>query len=204
MSTQVFPALPGLAWPVKRSEIWATRAPQAISGKETRIADWSYPRHEWTLGYDVLRQGTRTAGTFTEFAQLDAFFNERQGQFDSFLYTDPDDCSVAGQGIGSGDGVTTTFQLARSFGGFIEPIFAPNTVSHVYVNGVDPADWTVSSWGSVPPGVVTFSSAPGAGQAITATFTYYFPCRFSADQMDFEKFMASLWSAKSVKFRSIK
>jgi uncharacterized protein (TIGR02217 family) len=203
MSTQVFPSLPGLAWPVKRSELWKTRAPEAISGKETRIADWSYPRHEWTLGFDLLRQGTRTAGIFTELAQLDGFFNERQGQFDSFLYTDPDDCSVTAQAIGTGDGSTTSFQLVRAFGGFVEPIFAPNVVSHIYVNGVDPGGWTVSYWGSATPGIVTFGAAPAA-QPITADFTYYFPCRFSADQMDFAKFMATLWSAKAVKFRSIK
>lgn len=211
MSTQVFPALAGLGWDVKRSQIWKTRAQEAIGGKETRLADWSYPRWEWELTFDFLRQAganmqaaTFAGSTYAEFATLAGFFNLRQGQFDSFLYTEPDDNTVAAQAIGTGDGTTTTFQLVRAFGGFVEPIFAPNTVSHVYRAGTDHSDWTVSNWGSATPGIVTFSPAPTSGQAITADFTYYFPCRFSADQLDFEKFMAAIYQGKSVKFRSIK
>ncbi len=204
MSTQVFPSLAGLGWNVSRSEIWKTRNQQSIGGKETRLADWSYPRHQWTLTFDFLRQGTLSGASYAEFAEVAAFFDLRSGMYDSFLYRDADDNAVTGQGIGTGDGTTTSFQLARAFGGFAEPILAPDVVSHVYRAGTDHSDWTVAAWGSSTPGVVTFSAAPGAGQAITADFTYYFPCRFAADQLDFEKFMAALYQLKKVSFVSIK
>jgi uncharacterized protein (TIGR02217 family) len=184
MSTSVFPTLAGLGWSVTRREVWKTRSQEAISGKETRIADWSYPRHQWSLGFDFLRQG----------------------MFDSFLYGDADDNAVTGQAIAAGDGATTSFAFVRSFGGFVEPILAPNTVSHVYLNGVaqSPSSYTVNGWGSTAPGTLVFGTPPGSGVAIAADFSFYFPCRFAADQMDFEKFMASLYAAKKVSFVSLK
>jgi uncharacterized protein (TIGR02217 family) len=205
MSTQVFPSLPGVTFPVDRTEIWSTIPQVATSGKETRLALWSYPRHRWEFGFDVLRQGTVNGSAYTEFSQLDGFFNSRYGAFDSFLYQDTDDYSVTAQPINVGDGVTTSFQLVRTFGGFVEPILAPWTVSNVYLNGVNQASgWTVSSWGSTTPGVLTFSVAPTAGVSITATFTYYFPVRFVDDEMTFSRFMNLLYSNKKVAIISLK
>ena len=205
MSNAVFPTLAGLGWSIKRAPQFKTRKQVSISGKETAIADMAYPRWEWELTFNVLRQGTRGQSTFSEMSDLVGFYNERQGGFDTFLYQDQDDNSVTGQALGEGDGTTTAFQLVRSFGGFVEPVLAPNAVSAVYLNGVkQTSGYAVSSWGATSPGVVTFTSAPGAGVAVTADFTFYFPCRFVDDTMSFEKFMATLYSAKSVKFQSIK
>jgi len=120
MSASVFPVLAGLGWSVTRREMWKTRRQEAVSGKETRIADWSYPRHQWTLNFDFLRQGALSGASYAEFAQLAGFFNLRQGMFDSFLYADADDNSVTGQGIATGDGATRTFAFVRGFGGFTE------------------------------------------------------------------------------------
>ncbi len=206
MSNSVFPALAGLGWSMTRREMWKTRTQEAISGKETRIADWSYPRHQWSLGFDFLRQGALSGTSYAEFASLAGFFNLRQGSFDSFLYADADDNTVSAQGLGTGDGTTTSFQLVRSFGGFVEPIFAPHTVSTVYLNGVAQSggSYSVNAWGSATPGTIVFTGAPGNGVAVTADFSFYFPCRFAADQLDFEKFMASLYQLKKIEFLSLK
>lgn len=206
MSNSVFPTLAGLGWSVTRREIWKTRAQEAISGKETRIADWSYPRHQWTLGFDFLRQGALSGAAYAEFAALAGFFNLRQGAYDSFLFSDADDNAAAGQGLGTGDGATTSFALARAFGGFVEPIAAPNAVSAVYLNGVaqSPSSYAVNAWGAAAPGTIVFNAAPAAGAAVSADFSFYFPCRFAVDQLDFEKFMAALYQAKKVTFISLK
>ena len=206
MSTSIFPTLAGLGWSVTRREMWKTRTQEAISGKETRIADWSYPRHQWTLGFDFLRQGALSGASYAEFAQLAGFFDLRQGSFDSFLYADADDNAVTGHGLGTGDGTSTSFQLLRGFGGFVEPILAPNVVSAVYLGGVaqSPSSYTVNGWGTSAPGTLVFTAAPASGAVITADFSFSFPCRFAADQMDFEKFMASLYAAKKVSFVSLK
>jgi len=216
MGTALLPSFVGRpAWPVKRSAIWKARTNEAESGKESSFTYWSAPRWQWELTYDGLRQGTRRLGTFAEFAQLVGFFNARSGPVDSFLYQDMDDNAVTGQALGIGDGVTTSFQLVRAFGGFIEPVLAPNAVSKVYLAGVaqSGSSYAVNAWGTTTPGTVVFNAAPGAGAAVSADFSFYFPCRFgtaqssgavAAERMDFEAFMSTLYSAKSVKFVSLK
>lgn len=198
MTNAVFPTLAGLGWNVRRTPQWKTRVQEAISGKEVRIADWSFPRWQWELTYDFLRGDAAHA----EFQALAGFFNQRQGMFDSFLYEDADDNAVAGQQLGLGDGATTNFQLIRTFGGFIEPIIAPNVVSAVYLAGVaqTPGGYSIDA----ATGLLTFTTAPAAGAPVTADFSFYFRCRFSEDSMDFEKFMSQLWQAKKVGFISLK
>lgn len=204
MSVQVFPALPGIAWPVMRTQEWKGRQAENVSGKTVDQSDWSYPRWNWELTFAILRQGSVYGTAYTEMQQLSAFFAGRNGPFDSFLYTDADDNQATAQSIGTGDGVTTTFQLVRSFGGFVEPIYAPNAVSHAYVNGVDPTGWSVSVWGSTTPGRVTFAAPPANGAALSADFSFYFPCRFTMQSLTFEKFLDKMYGGKKVAFRSIK
>lgn len=205
MSTSVLPSLAGLGFEVIRTPIWKTRVQPNVSGKEVRIAEQTYPRWRWDLTYNVLRQGTVHGTAYTELAQLAGFFNARKGRFDSFLYADADDYTVTGQTIGTGNGSATTFQLIRTFGSFIEPVLAPNTVSAVYLNGVQQmSGWSVSNWGSATPGILTFSSPPGNGVAITADLTFYWPCRFEQDEMSFAMMMRALYAGKRVGFISVK
>lgn len=202
MSAAVFPALLGLGWSVKRSEIWVTRSQESVSGKEVRIADWTFPRHEWELTFEHLLQGSLNGQTRADFASLSGFFNLRQGMFDSWLYQDVDDNAVTDQIIAVGDGTTTAFQLIRSFGNFVEPMLAPNVITNVKVaNSVQsPGTYSVDS----TTGILTFNAAPANAAGITATFSYFFRCRFLEDRMDFEKFSSALYLAKSVKFQSLK
>jgi len=230
MSNQVLSLPVGLGWSVKRSPLWKTRKQEAISGKRTTLADWPSPRWQWEVTIDFMRQaGTNQqvasfqGSTYSEFASLAGFFNLRQGAFDSFLYQDPDDnTSATDQAIGTGDGTTAVFQLQRAFGGNVEPILALNALTNVKVAGTAQTLGTASNqfnvtlWGGTylsggatstdNPGTIRFGSSiiPTAGQAITATFSFYFPCRFDDDALSFEKFMAALYSAKSVKFSSQK
>lgn len=209
MSTNVFPSLAGLGWPTSRSPIFKTRRQVNISGKEVRIADWSYPRYKWTLVFNFLRQGAGTfSSSYTEFSQLEGFFEKLLGGWDSFLYADPDDGVVVGQNIAVGNGVTTAFQLQRTFGGASCPILAPNlaTTFNVYLNGVQQpgGNYTVTPWGATNPGLLTFVSPPGNGVLITADFTYYFPCRFDDDTLTFEKVLSFVYDCKKLSFTSIK
>jgi len=208
MSSQIFPSLTGLGWDIERVPMWDNIVQESQSGKETRLSNYTYPRWQWTLQFSALRQGTVHGVAYTEFQQLAGFYNARQGRFDSFLYTDTDDASVTAQALGVGDGTTASFQLVRAWGGFVEPVLAPNVVSKVYVNGVDAggANWSVTSWGNASPGVITFAPGhiPTAGQVITADFTYYWPCRFLDDNMAFNKFISNMYEGKKVSFISLK
>lgn len=200
MTTPVFPTLPGRGWDITRSIEWSTTVQTARSGKETRIGNWTYPVYHWELVYDLLR----ASASYPEFQQLAAFFDTAGGQLGTFLYTDTDDNTATSQQIGIGDGTTTTFQLVRAFGGYVEPIFAPNAISSMTVGGVSTGSYTVAPFGGTSPGLVTFSTPPAPGAAIVASFTFYFPCRFEADKLDFKSFAQAMYSADKVPFRSVK
>jgi len=201
MSTSILPSLVGLGFDVTRTPVWDTTVQQAISGKETRIAKRTYPSWKWELSYSVLRSGA----SYGELQQLAGFFNARQGMFDTFLYQDADDNSVTAQVIGTGDGVTTGFQLIRAFGGFLEPVLAPNAVANVYLNAVrQSSGYSIASWGSTNPGLLTFTTAPTSGVTISVDMTYYWPCRMSEDSVSFSLFMSQYYKAKKFGFVSVK
>ncbi len=200
MSDLVLPSLAGLGFDVVRTPLWDTNIHTTVSGKETRMARQVYPRWKWELTYNVLRSGAQN-----ELQQLAGFFNARKGRFDTFLYRDADDNSATAQALGQGTGSLTTFQLIRDFGGFKEVILAPQTVSAVYINGVaQPTGWSVSTWGTSTPGVITFTSAPADNAVITADFSFYFPCRMSEDSVSFTLFIAQHYRVKKFSFISVK
>jgi uncharacterized protein (TIGR02217 family) len=214
VSTAVFPsasAIPGVTFNVKRTPTFQNRTVIAISGRETRIAEWSLPRYSYELVFEFLR----TEAVFQELQQLAAFYLNRQGGFDSFLFDDVDDDSATAQLIGTGDGSTVQFQLSRAYGKpgqplWVDPIYAPIAVTALTVAGVTKVqgtDYGVGTWqnGVTPPGTVNFlTGAPAVGAPILATFTYYWPCRFAGDTLDFTKFMKTLWLAQKVGFMTIK
>lgn len=132
MGNAIFPTLPGLAWSVTKTPTWKTTIQRSVSGKETRASYQARPIWSFTLSYEVLRGYSG----LTEYQQLVAFFNQRMGAFDSFLFQDGSDSSVSGQNFGTGDGATTQYQLRHSISGWVEPIgYAPSPT--VYVNSND-------------------------------------------------------------------
>ena len=197
MSQAVFPSLPGLTWDRERSPEWSTLLQTSVSGKETAVALWSYPRYTYgNLSYDVLR----SAQAYAELQTLMGFFNQRQGRFDTFLYNDLDDNSITAQQIGVGDGVTTAFQLVRSYGGWTDLIHDINGTPLVYVAGVQQTSgWTLGS-----TGIITFTAAPASSAAITVTFSYYWRCRFTLDKLPFNLAAFQWWELKKLEFITCK
>lgn len=191
MSQAVFPAMPGLKWGVRRSPFWSTSRKTAVSGREYRAANMIYPRYRYRLTYEFLRD--LRAGV-DELRTLVGFFNSRRGSFDSFLFADLDDATASGENFGLGNGSTTQFQLVRTFGGFVEPVYDLNGAPQIYKEGVLQTVTTHYTIGST--GVVTFVTAPANGQALTWTGSYYWRCCFERDSADFEKFLKDLWDLK--------
>lgn len=196
MSGEIFPSLPGLKWGVVKTPMWSTKVQKSASGRELRAAYYSYPDWKFSLSYEVLR-----SGLMSELEEFVGFFNARQGSFDSFLYQDPDDKAVTVQRFGMGDGVTTQFQLVRNYGGYVEPVFATGGTPLVFVNGVLKSP--ISHY-MLSDGLVTFSTAPAVGAALTWTGDFYYRVRFMQDSADFEQFLYQLWSLKKIEFKSFK
>jgi hypothetical protein len=197
------PTIAGLSWSRKKTPRFNTRVASHTSGREVRVALQAYPLYEFEAKYDGLASnGTFNFGALgpNTLQTLMGLFLQLQGQFGTFLYTDPDDNAVTGQFIADGDGVTTAFEMGRTLGGFNEPVSWVTALTNVYLNGV-PQD---SGFALTTPNTLAFTAAPGNGIAISADFSYAFNCRFLDDEMEFEEFMSNLWRLDSMKFRSVK
>jgi len=194
MSNLVLPVLPGIKWSTFRSPEFDNITKDTDSGRTFTRVKWSSPRWHYRREYEFLR-----ADANQELQTLVGFFLKHYGNGLTWLFDDPDDNTATGQQFGTGDGVTTQFQLVRSLGGFSEAIYELNGAPTVKVNGVVTA---VTS--DVHTGLVTFSSAPAAGATLTWSGQYYWRCRFKKSMQEFEQFMSKLWSAKSIEFRTEK
>lgn len=204
--TAIFPALPGLGWSVTKAPRFQSRIQRAVTGRELRVLDQPYPIWTWTLTYSLLRdrhdaRGAGLGAGYDELRTLAGFFLQQQGSFAPFLFDDPTDDNAIGQLVGTGNSSATSFQLVRTMNGFDEPVTAPNTLSQLYFDGIrqPAANYSVDP----ATGLVTFTTPPPAGRAITADFTYYFRVRFADDTAEFENFMLQLWQLKQVKLQSV-
>jgi uncharacterized protein (TIGR02217 family) len=185
MSNAIFPTFPGLAWSVYKAPEWSTSIQRAVSGKEVRRADRARPIWQFSMSYEFLRGGN----LFTEYQRLLAFYNARQGSFDSFLLSDPSDSATTAQPIGIGNGVSRTFQLVHAIDTWTEPVgYAPAPT--VLLNGVATSAFTSDGVS------VTLTTAPAAGVVITWTGAFYYRVRFAKDTMEFEQFMKDFWLLK--------
>lgn len=161
MSNAIFSAdsvtFVGLTWDIQRSPQFNTVVQKATSGREVRAQLQPFPTDDWQLVFDNLPEAT-------DFATLIGFYKQRGGSYDSFLLTVPSDKSVAGQSIGLGDGVTTSFLMSRTMGGFAEPV-ENCAASAVYLDGA-----------SIPTAGLAAPSAPTLTQVATgalAAHTYF-------------------------------
>lgn len=194
MSNSVFPTFPGLAWSRFRTPEFATIRKTTDSGREFVRSQYSSPRYAYKLNFEVLR-----AGALAELETLQGFFCQMRGDYDTWLFNDPDDNTATAQQFAVGNGSATQFQLVRSLGGFIDPIYELNGAPVVKVGST-----VTSVTYDAHTGLVTFATAPAAGATLTWSGQYYWRCRFTKSVMELEQFMSKLWSAKSVEFKTVK
>ena len=204
MSNSVFPStLPGMKFFSNRTPIFTTDVQAAQSGKETRIARMAYPLFRWETSFEFLRDSV----TPSELQALVGFFGSLQGQWDTFLFTDPYWHTVTAMQFGVGDGTTAAFQTTatnKNSGGFgiPEAIQNFNGTPAFYVNGtlqVLTTNYTLSG-----TGVITFVTAPAAAAVLTWTGSFYYRCRFEDDELQFNEMFSKIWELKSLRWKSVK
>ena len=148
-----FPALAGQGWSVHKRPTFSTRVASHVSGREVRQPLYAYTLYEFELTFDGLASGAAYPGLGNEFLQsLMGLYLQSEGQYGTFIYTDPTDNAATGQGIATGDGATTAFTFIRALGGFIEPVSWVSSVANVYLNGTV----QTSGWSLVQPNTLTF------------------------------------------------
>lgn len=163
---------------------FSTSVATTASGFEHRNSLWSNARLHFDIG-----PGLRSDA---ELGTLIAFFRARRGAARGFRLRDPSDFSSNGmtgvpsatdQTIGTGDGLSAAFPLAKHYGEGADTqarrITRPVAGSvMVAVGGVETTAWTLD-----PAGIVTFDVAPSEGAAITAGFLFDVPVRFAEDRL---------------------
>lgn len=205
MSNSIFPTqyLRGITFSSYKTPGGARRIQRAVSGRELVVSDYRNPIWNFRLTFSFLRDYPSYVGGIvdSEFRILLNFYTDMILRDDTFLFDDRDDNISVDAPIGTGDGTTTSFQLVRSLhvGGFNEDIIAPNIVSNVKLNGIDTSGYAVDN----TTGILTFVTAPPSGAVITATFSFYFRCRFVDDAVEFERAYHKIWTVKELRFRSV-
>ncbi|WP_157015087.1 DUF2460 domain-containing protein [Mesorhizobium xinjiangense] len=160
------------------------------SGREQRNARFAHSRRAYDVG-----TGLRS---LEDLHELTEFYEARRGSLHAFRFRDPfdmkscrpsDTVSAEDQTIGTGDGSTASFALAKTYGvgadAYRRPIGKPVAGSvRVAVDSVELAEgsqFTVDA----ASGTVTFlaGSVPGSGAVITAGFLFDVPVRFDGEEL---------------------
>lgn len=160
------------------------------SGREVRNSRWAHSRRRYDAGVGIR--------TLDALAAVVAFFEERRGRLYGFRWRDrldwksgpPSQAHAAtDQIIGTGNGVTATFQLCKHYGTGIATYRRPITKPLpgevlVAVDGaaVDPAHVACDA----TTGLVTFAAGhlPGPGAVVSAGFFFDVPVRFDIDAIE--------------------
>jgi len=179
----------------------------SINGRELRASFQAAPKYEISLSYAFLRENKGRK----ELQQLQGFYLERRGAFDSFLYKMPEDnefsCTF------TGDGATTSFQLYKDM--YTSQLPLGNTEEQI-VGEVDPNMWNQTPvktmWNSnqeklmwntasaqvTSDGKYILSQPIEEGVEVTVKGTFYYRCRFKDDTQQYVNFMHKLWKANKV------
>lgn len=160
------------------------------SGHERRNARFADSRRAYDAG-----TGLRS---LDDIHDVVAFFEARRGTLHGFRFRDPFDMkscrpgqvpSATDQQIGTGDGATLTFQLAKTYGegadAYVRPIAKPAAGSVRVAVGGEEREEGEDFMVDEATGIVSFLSghAPPEGAAVTAGFEFDVPVRFGSDEL---------------------
>jgi len=169
------------------------------SGFEQRNVNWKDARAVYTVNHGVKTQ--------QQIIKLISFFRMVRGKAIAFRYKDWLDYTAVGENIGTGDGVTTSFQLTKTYNfgvngiDYIRKISKPvNGTVIIYVNGIQDNTVTID----YTTGLVTFNTPPASGAIITADFEFDVPCRFDTDQMSISIDTATISSWDQIQLVEVK
>ena len=169
--------------PERRTEIVTL-----VNGFEERNSPWAHSRRHYDAG-----AGMRS---LDDLAALIAFFEARRGQLHGFRWKDWADyktclpsqsVSALDQEIGLGDGVTTVFQLKKTYasGGsvyvrdLVKPVAGSVMVAVAGVVQTAPGEFTFEE----TSGIVVFNRPPALGVVVTAGCEFDVPVRFDTDRI---------------------
>lgn len=184
-----------------------TQVVELASGDEERNASWANSRRRYDVAYGIRRAD--------DLAAVVAFFEARNGRLFGFRFKDWADYKSSlpsqaiiptDQQIGTGTGALKTFQLSKRYTSgaqtWTRSIAKPVTGTVRIALGMveQMSGWTLDA----TTGVVTFTTAPGAGVTITTGFEFDVPVRFDTDSLDVTLDVERLGSITSIPLLEIR
>lgn len=193
MSNAIFPDLAGIRADRSRAPTFKTDILTAVSGREFRASRMANPIYRFSIGVEFLRESRGRA----ELRQLEGFYMARRGAYESWLYRCEHDHTAVDQLFAYGDGQRTQFQLARSYGEFLEPVQNIEQVTAIRRGELvlPPSAYTITS-----TGMVILAQAPASGVPLRWSGSYFFRCRFKSDELAFDRLVQGLHRASKVEF----
>lgn len=168
--------LRGLGWSTHKKPEFNTGRSTSAAGHEITTAYMQYPRWEFNLTYDILRDEDAPE---TDLKTILGFFCQRQGSYDAFAFEDPSDFEAVDQAIATADGGTVQWPFLRTLGGFTEPVGQVNLDPLVTFGeaAVDPSANTVeigdTSQYETGFGPVAFTTAGTLPDGLLTTRPYW-------------------------------
>lgn len=232
MTLPIFPALPGLTWPVPKSSEFNTIQQESPNFMQTSVIQAGMPRWHWEMLYDVLRQNLLQS--YNEYQDLQGFILSLYGGGLDFLFSDPSDNSVGPALLPDlspnpaaelqvwTDGTNYYSPIQRNMGGFYEDVTDLDGGIAVYANGVlatagtGAGQYQLLGPGLAIPGNSTlglyllWGGGVSPATPVTAQFNFYFRCKMESDLQTFDQFLNTMWtiggsesySSVSLKFMS--
>jgi uncharacterized protein (TIGR02217 family) len=158
------------------------------SGFERRSTPWAQGRRRYLIGANLR--------SLNDMAALTDFFEARRGRLHGFRFRDFADFRSCAPGeavqptdqpLGGGDGSRTVFQLVKRYGegaGAVERRIVKPVAGSVRI-AVDGGELAAAAFAvDTATGVVTLTTAPSVGAAVTAGFEYDVPVRFDTDRIE--------------------
>lgn len=158
------------------------------NGFEERNTPWEHSKRHYDAG-----TGLRS---MDDLSKLLSFFEARRAQLHAFRWKDwadhktclpSQDVTPLDQEIGRGDGVTTIYQLIKTYTSgeqsYVRPIKKPVKGTVQIALGSDPQVDTLHFVTDPTNGQITFHEAPDIGVRITAGFEFDVPVRFAIDRI---------------------
>jgi uncharacterized protein (TIGR02217 family) len=173
----------------------------ADSGYEQRNIDWANTRAEYDVSHGIKTQA--------QMDELTAFFYARRGRAYGFRFKDWNDYLLSQEVIAHGDGMTTAFQITKTY----TSAQAESSESDTYTRKITKPKWasvagvTVAGVVKTSPthysvdyttGMITFVSPPASGAEIKiGAAEFHVPVRFDTDHLDakHEFWMTQSWDS---------
>lgn len=163
-----FPNNKKFSWNSKKSQKWETVIQRTASGKMRSLTNQLYPNWGIEASYPAL--------TDAEANELLGFYATVKGQYEPFLWLDPEDYQCFKIPLLRTS--ANDYQAVIPIGGNVEPAEYIDNVT-VYVNDVKVTDYSAQN------GVIRFRQAP-VGK-VTADYRYYWKVHFSEKSLLVEK-----------------